>query len=447
MKNYFILFLLVLISSRPVFAQKDTFPDGSPVPEWFREIVPTDIHQLGKHYRITDFGVVQDSTLLQTDKIQGLIDQAHKEGGGVIIIPEGTFLSGSLFFKPGTHLHLEEGAVLKGSDDISHFKLLDTRIEGQNRKYFAALVNADGLDGFTISGKGTLNGNGLRFWRSFWLRRKWNPECTNLDEMRPRLLFVSNSKNIQVSGIRLINSPFWTSHYYKCENVKIHDLYIFAPHQPAHEKAPSSDAIDLDVCKNVLVKNCYMSVNDDAIALKGGKGPNADKDENNGGNYNIIIEDCEFGYCHSALTCGSESIHNRNIILRRTKVSHATRLLWLKMRPDTPQHYEHILVEDIIGNAKNMLYIKPWTQFFDLKGEKGMKHSAANNITFRNIDLECELIFNTTASDQYQVSHLTLKNMKLSTAKEQDIHLDYIDRLQLNNITVNGKKLADNVPK
>ncbi len=442
MKNYLILFLVLFICTTSVFAQKDVFPDGTPVPDWFREITPTDINTLGKHYRVTDHGVVNDSTVLQTEKIQAIIDQAHEAGGGVIIIPEGTYLSGSLFFKQGTHLHLEKGAVLKGSDDISHFKLLDTRIEGQNRKYFAALVNADGLDGFTISGKGTLNGNGLRYWRSFWLRRKFNPECTNLDEMRPRLLFVSNSKNIQVSGIRLINSPFWTSHYYKCENVKILDLYIFAPHKPAHEKAPSSDAIDLDVCKNVLVKNCYMSVNDDAIALKGGKGPNADKDPNNGGNYNIIVEDCEFGYCHSALTCGSESIHNKNIILRRTKVSHATRLLWLKMRPDTPQHYENILVEDIQGSVANLFYIRPWTQFFDLKGEEGIKHSRADHITFRNIDMECDRVFNSQASDQFKVSDVTMENMKLTTPNDQEIQLDYIDNLQFKNITINGKKAA-----
>ncbi|WP_200975641.1 glycoside hydrolase family 28 protein [Echinicola sp. 20G] len=443
MRNSLILFLLLTLFNTNSFAQKDTFPDGSPVPDWFSDTQATDIDQLGKHYRITDFGVVKDSTLLQTAQIQAIIDKAHQEGGGVIIIPAGTFLSGSLFFKQGTHLHLEEGAVLKGSDDISHFKLLMTRIEGQNRKYFAALVNADGLDGFTISGKGTLNGNGLRFWKAFWLRREWNPNCTNVDEMRPRLLFISNSKNVQVSDISQINSPFWTSHYYKCENVKILGLYIFAPHQPAKEKAPSSDAIDLDVCKNVLVKNCYMSVNDDAIALKGGKGPNADKDPDNGGNYNIIIEDCEFGYCHSALTCGSESIHNRNIILRRTKVSHATRLLWLKMRPDTPQHYEYIQLENISGNAANMLYIKPWTQFFDLKGESGIKTSAANNISFHNINLECDRIFNTQSSDQYQVSEVSLKNLSLSAPEEKGIDIDYIHNLQLENITLNGEKIAE----
>ena len=109
----------------------------------------------------------------------------HKSGGGVIVIPKGTYLSGALFFKPKTHLHLEEGAVLKGSDDISNFPIIDTRMEGQSLKYFAALVNADKVDGFTLSGKGTIDGNGLRYWKSFWLRRKVNPQCTNMDELRP----------------------------------------------------------------------------------------------------------------------------------------------------------------------------------------------------------------------------------------------------------------------
>lgn len=135
-----------------------------------------------------------------------------------------------------------------------------------------------------------------------------------------------------------------------------------------------------------------MSVNDDAVVLKGGKGPHADKDENNGGNRNIIIENCTFGFCHGVLTCGSESIHNRNIILRRCTIDKAQRLLWLKMRPDTPQNYEYIRVEDIKGNATNLLYIRPWTQFFDLKGEKDIKMSYATNITLHNIELTCDVV-------------------------------------------------------
>ena len=211
--------LFALIFSLNATAQ-ELFPDGTPIPDWFRQNEPADINKLGTHYRVTDYGVANDSTLVQTEQLQAVIDRAHQAGGGVVIIPEGTFLSGSLFFKPGTHLHIEAGGVLKGSDDISNFALLMTRMEGQTLKYFAALVNADGLEGFTISGKGTIDGNGLRYWKAFWLRRQFNPHCTNMDEMRPRLVYISNSKDVQISGVKLQNSPFWTTHLYKCENVK-----------------------------------------------------------------------------------------------------------------------------------------------------------------------------------------------------------------------------------
>ncbi|UZJ66490.1 glycosyl hydrolase family 28 protein [Sphingobacterium sp. KU25419] len=193
------------------------------------------------------------------------------------------------------------------------------------------------------------------------MRRQFNPNCTNMDEMRPRLLYVSNSKDVQISGIRLVNSPFWTSHYYKCENLKLIGLHITAPKAPV--KAPSSDAIDLDVCHQVLIKDCYMSVNDDAIALKGGKGPKSNLDPNNGPNYNVIIENCFFGFCHSALTCGSESVHSYNIIFRNNTLDQAQKLLQLKMRPDTPQEYENILIENIKEMYKACCISNPGLNF------------------------------------------------------------------------------------
>lgn len=438
MKTFKKLLLFVLATLLPFpFYGKEHFPDGTAIPDWFSTYEEVDIHELGKIYKITDYGVVNDSTLLQTAQIQAVIDRAYASGGGVISVPQGVYLSGALFFKQNTHLHLERDAVLKGSDDISNFPILPTRIEGRSIDYFAALVNADGLDGFTVSGQGTIDGNGLRYWKSFWLRRRFNPQCTNLDEMRPRLVFISHSKNVHLTGVHLINSPFWTTHLYKSENVRLSKLEIFAPREPV--KAPSSDAVDIDACTNVHITHCNISVNDDAIALKGGKGPNADKLEENGANHNIIIEDCTFGFCHGVLTCGSESIHNRNVIVRRLQVDQAVRLLWLKMRPDTPQNYEYMLVEDITGNANSFLYIKPWTQFFDLQGQSVMPLSYGNHVTMRNITLECNNFFDVTESDQYLLSDFTLENLHITTEKE-DIPQGFIRNLKLRNITVNGQK-------
>lgn len=430
------LFLLIAFCCYLQVSGQERFPDGELIPDWFNKDKIIDIHTLGKQYRLTDYGVVSDSTFLQTDKIQEIIDLAARNGGGVIVVPEGTYLSGALFFKPGTHLHIQENATLKGSDDINNFPIVETRMEGQNLKYFSALINVEGVNGFTLSGKGTINGNGERYWKSFWLRRNVIPKCTNMDELRPRLIYISHSNDVQLSGVRLINSPFWTTHIYKSNNIKLLDLYIYSPAEPV--KAPSTDAIDIDACKNVLVRRCHMSVNDDAIALKGGKGPWADKDPNNGGNYNIIIEDCTFGFCHGVLTCGSESIHNRNIILRRCHIDQAKRLLWLKMRPDTPQQYEHILVEDIKGNARNFIYIAPWTQFYDLKDRKDMPISYSSNITMRNINLECETFFAVQKSSQYKLSDFCFENLAIR-AKKDNIDKSAVETFTLSNVIITNK--------
>lgn len=438
-KTCIILTIIFVTIISPNAFTRDLFPDGTPVPEWFKETTPPDINKFGNHFRVTDYGVENDSTIIQTKKIQAVIDRAHKEGGGVVIIPRGTFLSGSLFFKPETHLYLEEGGVLKGSDDISNFPIVMTRMEGQTLKYFAALVNADNLDGFTISGKGTINGNGLRYWKSFWLRREFNPDCTNMDEMRPRLVYISNSKNVRICDVHLKDSPFWTTHLYKCEKVKLLNLTITSPAKPV--KAPSTDAVDIDVCKDVLIKSCYMSVNDDAVVLKGGKGPFAEKDENNGANENIIIEDCTYGFCHGALTCGSESIYNRNIILRNSTINKAQRLLWLKMRPDTSQKYEYIRVENISGSVSMMICIRPWEQFFDLKGEKDIRLSYANNITMKNLQLDCNIVFDIGQSEQYGLSDFTFENLNINAKKETSSRASIIENVILTNVIINNEKL------
>lgn len=441
MWKYFLIAVLFFSCKSNINNQvnsSNNFPDGSPIPSWFSDTTKVGLEKLGEQFLITDYGVVNDSTILQTAAIQKIIDDASSKDGGVIVVPKGVFLSGALFFKAKTHLHLSEGAILKGSDDIKDYPFIPSRMEGQSIDYFAALVNVYGVDGFTLSGKGTIDGNGLRYWKAFWDRRKENPKCTNLEVSRPRLLFVRDCDNIQIQDVKLHNAGFWTSHYYKCKNVKILDLHIFSPRKPI--KAPSTDAIDLDVCSNVLVKGCYMSVNDDAIALKGGKGPWADTISSNGENTNIIIEDCEFGFCHATLTCGSESIHNKNILMRNCIVSEAKRVLWLKMRPDTPQKYEFISLENISGHAKSLIYIKPWRQFFDLKGREDVPLSYSDNISLKNIDFKCETFFDVAITEYDNLSNFTFENLTIE-AENGDLDKTLISGLTMKNVMVNKVEL------
>ena len=265
------------------------FPDGTPIDPWFYDTHIPSLADLGKPYVLTDCGILDDGCI-HTHDIQSLIDQAAQEGGGVIVVPAGTYMTGSLFFRQGVNLYLSEGATLRGSDDIADYPLCQTRIEGESCQYFAALINADGLDGFTICGPGTIDGNGMRSWRAFWLRRSWNPQCTNKDEQRPRLVYLSHCRNVLVADVRLQNSHFWTNHLYRCDHVKYLNCRVFSPSHPI--KAPSTDAIDIDVCTDILIKGCYFEVNDDSVVLKGGKGPWADTLPENGSNERILIEDC-----------------------------------------------------------------------------------------------------------------------------------------------------------
>jgi polygalacturonase len=181
-----------------------------------------------------------------------------------------------------------------------------------------------------------------------------------------------------------------------------------------------------------------MSVNDDAIALKGGKGPFADTDPNNGENTNILIKDCEFGFCHSALTFGSESIHDKNILFRNSQVKEARRLLWLKMRPDTPQKYEHVTVENITGNAYSFVYVKPWTQFFDLKGREEVPLSYSDNITMRNIELDCEIFFDVAITEHDRLSNFTFQDLTIKAANAA-FDKSMVRDFSLSNVKVNGQ--------
>ena len=395
----------------------DTWPDNSVMDAWFEDTTKVDVTTLGRQYVITDYGVACDSTVVQTAAIQQVIDRAASEGGGVIVIPEGTYLTGALFFKQGTHLHVK--GRLKGSDRIIDFPYMTTRIEGETCTYFCALVNADSLDGFTISGTGTIDGNGLSYWQEFWIRRKWNPQCTNKDAQRPRLTYISNSRNVTVQDVHLVNSPFWTNHIYKCDHVRYLDCYIFAPteHVWAPDPtrgAPSSDAIDIDACTDVLIDGCFMHVNDDAVVLKGGKGTWADQDETNGDCERILIQNCRYGRVHGCLTLGSESLHDRNVILRNCHTERADRVLWLKMRPDTPQHYEYVLVEHITGRCKRILFIHPWTQFFKPGEREDMPLSRCNNIMLRDIRVDAETPIDVKPSDKYELRDITIDGRPLA---------------------------------
>jgi polygalacturonase len=406
-------------------------------------LLPT-LSGFSRDFVITSFGVNTDSTKLCTKAIQKVIDKASHKGGGTIVIPKGVFLTGALFFKPNTCLRLMEGAVIKGSDDIADYPLVPSRMEGKKLDYYAALINAYNVDNFSITGPGTINGNALRFWKQFWAYRdslkKIDLVATNLEVHRPRLIFIWGCSHVNVNGVRLCNSGFWTTHLYQCKEILIENCDIRSPAKPVG--APSTDGIDLDVCSNVVIRNCYIAVNDDAICVKGGKGPNAHQLPENGIVENVLIENCTFGKSHSTLTMGSESIHARNITMRNCTVQNYCPVLRLKMRPDTYQIYENITVDHITGSCSSVILMAPWTQFFDLGGSTEKPCGIVRNITISNLEVNCNNLGEMEGNPADSVSNVIFKDIKL-TARRTSFKTKYKD-VKVENVTVNGAPIDNN---
>jgi polygalacturonase len=395
-----------------------------------------------KHHLVSDYGAVADGKTLNTVAIQTAIDAAGAAGGGVVRIPRGVFRSGSIFLKAGVELYLDEGAVLLGSNRIEDYPKRETRIEGHFEPWRMALVNAQQLDRVRIGGKGRLDGNGVTFWEAFWQRRKENPKCTNLEVERPRLMFIDRCRDVRIEGLALEDSGFWNLHLYRCREVVIEGLRITIPSAARlNLRGPSTDGIDVDSSQNVTIRHCYISTHDDNIALKGSKGPLADRDADSPPVENIVVENCEAGEGNGLITCGSEATTIRHVTVRNCTISGNATLLTLKLRPDTPQHYEHITMDGItLKGGGRILNVAPWTQFFDLKGQPPPSRTV-NDVVIRNVTGEFRTLGTLRGNPGDKLSGITLENFNVTLADEK-FALGQVDNLALKNVVVNGKAFA-----
>lgn len=389
-------------------------------------------------YDITDFGAVGDGEALNTVAIQKAIDTASENGGGTVVIPSGIFKSGSIFIKSGVGLYLEKEAVLQGSQKIEDYPKLNTRIEGHFEPWRMALVNAQHVDQLRIAGEGTLDGNGEPFWAAFWQRREENPDCTNLEVERPRMMFIDQCKDVLIEGISLKDSGFWNIHVYRSQDVTISGVSITSPNGTPPDRAPSSDGIDIDSCQRVTVRDCFITVGDDCIAIKGTKGPHALEDDSSPPVENILVENCRFDSGHGVVTLGSEATIVRNVTVRDCTVTGWNKLVRLKLRPDTPQTYENLLYENIVFEAGGGIFdVKPWTQFFDLKGEEPPR-SVVRNVTIRNVTGWTGKWGELVRNPMDTIENITVENLDIQIENEA-LTLGPVDGLKFKNVVVNGK--------
>lgn len=366
------------------------------------------------------FAAVLSGAVFAGWPLQDRIDEIAANGGGTLTLTAGVYRTGAIFFKPGVNLHLEKGATILGVDEAGGYPQCETRIEGETCLYYPALVNADRCDGFRISGEGVIDGHGANTWEDFWKgradARKNGTTFFNKTLMRPRLLYVSHSKNVDVSGVTFKNSKFWTTHYYDCEDVVVHDCAIVADILKDSEgkelKGPSTDAIDIDKCRRFTVRNVDIAVNDDGVVVKGGKGAWANdyaQFPGNGPSQDVLVENCTFRHpTHSALTLGSECPAATNVTMRACTMDGCGNMVNLKMRTDTPQRYANVLVEGCKGKCRSFFRVQSWSQYHDDKGRtKEELKSYADGVTLRNNVIEAQNVKDLVwRDDVFEISNL-----------------------------------------
>jgi polygalacturonase len=260
-----------------------------------------------KTFQINDYGAKGDGAALDTASIQKAIDAAAAVGGTVTMKP-GTYLTGSIFLKSGVTLDVPEGATLIGSEKLDDYPMLPTRIAGIEMTWPAALINVRDQHNVVITGKGTIDGDGPIWWKSYWdLRATYEPKglrwASDYDARRPRLILIQNSSEIQLGGgILLMRSGFWT-----VQILYSHDIHLDGVTIRNNEggKGPSTDGIDIDSSRKVLVEHADIDVNDDALCLKAGR--DSDGLRVNRSTEDIVIRDSIVRRGAAAITIGSET--------------------------------------------------------------------------------------------------------------------------------------------
>jgi polygalacturonase len=260
-----------------------------------------------KTFLTNDYGAKGDGAALDTASIQKAIDAAAAAGGTVTMKP-GTYLTGSIFLKSGVTLDVPEGAALIGSEKLADYPMLPTRIAGIEMTWPAALINVRDQRNVVITGKGTIDGDGPIWWKSYWdLRATYEPKglrwASDYDARRPRLILIQNSSDIQLGGgIVLKRSGFWT-----VQILYSHDVHVDGVTIRNNEggKGPSTDGIDIDSSRKVLVEHADIDVNDDALCLKAGR--DSDGLRVNRPTEDIVIRDSIVRRGAAAITIGSET--------------------------------------------------------------------------------------------------------------------------------------------
>lgn len=393
---------------------------------------------------ISEHGAVGDGTTLNTKAIQSTIDDCAKSGGGTVVVPAGVFVSGSIFLKQGVNLCVEKGGVLKGSQNTNDYPWIDTRIAGLEMKWPAALVNADGVTNLQLTGEGTIDGSGERWWHEYWATRAAEPNDIDphFKVGRPRLVHIIRSKNIVVRDLLFKDSAFWNLQLTYCDGIEVNHLTVRAP-----SGAASSDGIDIDSSRNVVITDCDIQCDDDAICLKSGR--DADGLRVNVPTENVEVKNCHVGRAGGLVVIGSETSGGiRHVRVHDCRAdSGCNEVVRFKTRIGRGGVVEDIVYENIEAAGIRQLlsfnmdaFSTTWLpEQFRAPAPAAVATPIFRNITVRNIKVKtCAAAGHVIGLVESPIQNLKLENIEIQNA-EKGFTMRYIKGLVCDNVKVNGQ--------
>lgn len=293
---------------------------------------------------IVDYGAISDGTTLNTQAIQAAIDDVSAQGGGYVDIPAGIWITGPIVLKNNVCLHTAHNALIQFTADFYKYPIIDASFEGVDTKRCQSPISAISAENIAIIGQGVFNGTGDAWrplkkskvtsaqWKAkieqggvlsddgntWWptegakyaqqfCRDQNVPEGFTTDEeweyvrafLRPVMVNLIKCKNILLDGVTFENSPAWNLHPLMCENVIMNNLTVRNPWY-----SQNGDGVDVESCKNTIIRNCNFDVGDDAICMKSGK--NEDGRKRAIPTENVIVDGCTVYHGHGGFVVGSE---------------------------------------------------------------------------------------------------------------------------------------------
>jgi len=329
-------------------------------------------------YNILDFGAKNDGVTNNATAIQAAIDCCHQNGGGMVLVPSGQFLTGTIWLKSHVELHLSHGAVLLASGNMQDYNAVDAY--PQNFSYPEEewvgkhLIIALGCENVAITGSGIIDGSGHLFydkpekhWRFLWADGL--SLSKDKQALRPgQLICFVECTHVRVQDFRIQNATCWCCFFHGCDYVQVRGVRIFNDSTYAN-----TDGIDIDCWRFVTVSDCIIDTGDDAIAIRGNARPLNRKDLPCA---HITVTNCVLGSSSSAFRIGVGD-----------------------------QKIEHLRISNITvtraATAFNLL-----TNYFP------QCYTPLSNITFSNISLtNVGRAFEMAASAEGPIIHITFENI------------------------------------